>query len=125
MQNDIYKRLAVAEAIARAERAESIEALHAAYENACNENDEESAAYLVRRIRNKLLDATDKEMSLDRLAINTSSDHALVESLHEILTGDWARHRQALRDLPLQEGFPLHVVFPTKPNSEGGEVSWK
>lgn len=28
----------------------------------------------------------------------------------------WANYRQALRDLPEQEGFPLNVVYPTKPS---------
>ena len=27
----------------------------------------------------------------------------------------WATYRQALRDLPLQEGFPFDVTYPTKP----------
>ena len=27
----------------------------------------------------------------------------------------WALYRQALRDLPLQDGFPWDIVYPTKP----------
>jgi hypothetical protein len=27
----------------------------------------------------------------------------------------WAAYRQALRDVPEQEGFPANVVWPTKP----------
>jgi hypothetical protein len=27
----------------------------------------------------------------------------------------WATYRQALRDLPLQDGFPFDVTYPTKP----------
>lgn len=27
----------------------------------------------------------------------------------------WAEYRQKLRDLPVQDGFPDSVVFPTKP----------
>lgn len=27
----------------------------------------------------------------------------------------WAAYRQALRDLPLQDGFPLTVTWPTEP----------
>lgn len=27
----------------------------------------------------------------------------------------WATYRQALRDLPDQDGFPFEVVYPTKP----------
>jgi hypothetical protein len=28
---------------------------------------------------------------------------------------EWATYRQALRDLPLQAGFPFDVTYPTKP----------
>lgn len=28
---------------------------------------------------------------------------------------EWATYRQALRDLPTQEGFPLNITWPTKP----------
>lgn len=27
----------------------------------------------------------------------------------------WAEYRQALRDVPQQEGFPLEVIWPTQP----------
>lgn len=30
-------------------------------------------------------------------------------------TAAWATYRQALRDLPTQEGFPLNITWPTKP----------
>lgn len=29
---------------------------------------------------------------------------------------EWKNYRQALRDIPSQEGFPLNVVFPEKPS---------
>ena len=29
----------------------------------------------------------------------------------------WAEYRQALRDVPSQEGFPMQVVWPVKPGS--------
>lgn len=29
---------------------------------------------------------------------------------------EWKVYRQALRDIPSQEGFPLNVVFPEKPS---------
>jgi hypothetical protein len=28
---------------------------------------------------------------------------------------EWITYRQALRDIPAQEGFPQNVVWPTKP----------
>ena len=27
----------------------------------------------------------------------------------------WATYRQALRDIPVQSGFPLEVIWPTQP----------
>jgi len=27
----------------------------------------------------------------------------------------WAQYRQALRDIPQQDGFPENVIWPTKP----------
>jgi len=31
------------------------------------------------------------------------------------MSPEWIAYRQALRDLPQQEGFPSNVVWPTKP----------
>ena len=33
----------------------------------------------------------------------------------DVLTGAWARYRQALRDLPQQPGFPFDIRWPEKP----------
>jgi len=30
----------------------------------------------------------------------------------------WAEYRQALRDLPKQDGFPLDITWPTQPGEE-------
>lgn len=117
MQNNFYKRLAKAEAAALAQKSESMETLKKAYENACEEQDAESAAELVRRIRNKLLDSTDKEMTLDRLGLDTTSVTRFIASLTSIFNGEWAKYRKALRDLPQQEGFPFNAVFPAAPGS--------
>lgn len=116
MQNDFYKRLARAEAAAQAQKAELMETLQKAYENACQEQDAESAAELLRKIRNKLLDSTDKEMSLDRLGLDTSSASRFITSLTKIFSGAWAQYRQELRDITKQEGFPFNVTFPTPPD---------
>jgi len=35
---------------------------------------------------------------------------------HPKFTEDMRIYRQALRDLPEQEGFPYNVVFPSKPS---------
>lgn len=116
MHNDFYKRLARAEAAAQAQKAELMETLQKAYENACQEQDAESAAELLRKIRNKLLDSTDKEMSLDRLGLDTSSASRFITSLTKIFSGAWAQYRQELRDITKQEGFPFNVTFPTPPD---------
>lgn len=116
MQNDFYKRLARAETAAQAQKAELMETLQKAYENACQEQDAESAAELLRKIRNKLLDSSDKEMSLDRLGLDTSSASRFIASLTKIFSGAWAQYRQELRDITKQEGFPFNVTFPTPPD---------
>lgn len=118
MQNNIYKRLARVEAMAQAQKTELMETLQKAYENACLERDAESAAELVRKIRNKLLDSTDKEMSLDRLGLDTSSGARFIASLSNIFSGAWAQYRQALRDITVQEGFPFDVTFPIPPKDK-------
>ena len=33
------------------------------------------------------------------------------------LSAEWATYRQALRDVTAQEGFPLDVTYPTKPEN--------
>ena len=118
MQNNFYKQLAKIEAQAMAQRAESMEVLKRAYKNACDNANEEDAAFYARKIRNKLLDETDKEMSLDRLGLDTSSAVQFIASLKTILDGEWATYRQELRDIPEQEGFPYSVVFPTIPRHD-------
>ena len=117
MQENYYKRLAQIEALVNSQKAEMAEVLTAAYERACAEQNEEEAATLARKIRNKLLESSDKEMSLDRLGLDTSSATKFIASLGSIFSGAWAKYRQALRDLPEQAGFPFNVVFPTPPAS--------
>ena len=121
MQENIYKRLAQAEAMAAAQKAETMEVLQAAYKRACEELNEEDAAAFARKIRDKLLNETDSRVALDRFNISVPSGTSFtawlsfLKSLGEIITGAWAIYRQALRDLPEQEGFPFNVTFPTPP----------
>lgn len=117
MNKDIYKRLALVEAMTNAQKSELLETLSTAYKNACEGNDEAQAAYYVRAIRNKLLESSDKEMSLDRLGLDSSSATKFIVSLSAILNGRWAKYRQALRDIPNGDGFPFNVVFPPAPDS--------
>lgn len=124
MQENIYKRLAQAEAMAAAQKAETMEALQAAYKRACEELNEEDAAAFARKIRDKLLNETDSRVALDRFNISVPSGTSFtawlsfLKSLGEIITGAWAIYRQALRDLPEQEGFPFNVTFPAPPEFE-------
>ena len=118
MNNNYHKRLAQVEAMTAAKKAELEETLKAAYAAACEERNEEEAAALARKIRNKLLDNSDAQMSLDRLGLDLSSATKFITSLSKIFKGAWAEYRQALRDLPTQAGFPFDVKFPTPPDSE-------
>ena len=124
MQENIYKRLAQAEAMAAAQKAETMEVLQAAFKRACEELNEEDAAAFARKIRDKLLNETDSRVALDRFNISVPSGTSFtawlsfLKSLGEIITGAWAIYRQALRDLPEQEGFPFNVTFPTPPEIE-------
>lgn len=124
MQENIYKRLAQAEAMAAVQKAETMEVLQAAYKRACEELNEEDAAAFARKIRDKLLNETDSRVALDRFNISVPSGTSFtawlsfLKSLGEIITGAWAIYRQALRDLPEQEGFPFNVTFPAPPEIE-------
>lgn len=68
------------------------------------EQETEAEAEKVRKKRNDLLDATDKEMMVDR-----------IENEDEAEVSKWKNYRQALRDLPEQEGFPFDIEWPKKP----------
>lgn len=124
MQENIYKRLAQTEAMAAAQKAETMEVLQAAYKRACEELNEEDSAAFARKIRDKLLNETDSRVALDRFNISVPSGTSFsawlsfLKSLGEIITGAWAIYRQALRDLPEQEGFPFNVTFPAPPEVE-------
>ena len=119
--NDFYKRLAIAEAAAAKQRSELTETIKDGYKRACAERDEASAAELCRKIRNRLLEESDAEMSLDRLGLTVPSGTtftawlSFLKGLGGALNGAWSTYRQALRDIPAQSGFPFDVVFPDKP----------
>lgn len=88
------------------------------------EHDELAAE--VRAKRDALLAETDKEFALDRINLNipekvtASTMLNAVKDIFAVLgsvcSGDMAKYRQALRDIPEQEGFPFNVSFPKKPN---------
>jgi hypothetical protein len=116
MQNNIYKRLTEIESIAMLQKSELTQTLEHAYKKACQSENSELAASLARQLRNRMLDESDKQMSLDRLKLDTSSAVAFIASLSKIFENDWSKYRQELRDLPLQEGFPFNIKFPASPD---------
>ena len=91
---------------------------------AIRRGDEKAATILTRRYRDALLRQSDKEVSLDRLNLTVPKGLLFTDWLKffqqiaEMLTGDWAKYRQALRDIPQQEGFPFDVAWPKKPGEE-------
>lgn len=121
MKNEDYKRLAKMESAAMAQRAELMETLKDSYQRAVNERDEESAAELCRKIRNKLLEESDSSMIFDRMGLVVPSGTTFtawlefLRGLGRVLSNNWALYRKQLRDLPEQPGFPFDVVFPEKP----------
>lgn len=82
----------------------------------------------VRAKRDALLADTDKDFVLDRINLNipekvtASTMLNAVKDIFAVLgsvcNGEMAKYRQALRDIPQQEGFPYSVKFPLKPNNQ-------
>lgn len=84
-------------------------------------------ATIIREKRNKLLQESDKYMCLDRLGIEIPENittgtiisvvKKFFEGLGESINGNYAKYRQALRDITKQEDFPYNVEFPIEPNT--------
>lgn len=118
-------RLARMEAICNQIKSEMEDVMQRAYEQAVADNDTDRAAEMARKIRNRLLDKSDAQMSLDRIGLNTSTTSAFLASLKNIFNNDWATYRQHLRDITTQEGFPFNIDWGTSPDknddsTEGG-----
>lgn len=122
-------RLAKMEAMCDQLRSEMSDVLERAYAIAVEERDEDRAAELARKIRNKLLDASDKYNTVDRVfnfdlpeTISTtnviSAIKALIEGIHGITANDWSVYRQHLRDITDQPGFPFDIDWGTAPDAE-------
>ena len=122
MEANEYKRLAQIEAMSNLQKSQLTEVLENAYQAACASGDEQAAAEAARALRNRLLDLSDKEISLDRLGLDTSSAIAFLASLRQIFSGEWAAYRQALRDIPQQDGFPFNITFPVAPDKTEDEI---
>ena len=104
-------------------RGEMDDVLRNAYREACEAQDEDSAAELARRIRNRLLEKSDKECVLDKMlpdAPTGTTFTAWLEWLKELANvakNAWGVYRQHLRDLPEQEGFPFDIEWPVSPDA--------
>ena len=106
------------EAICNQLRSEMDDVMRRAYDQAVADQDEERAAEMARKIRNRLLDQSDAQMSLDRIGLDTSSTTAFLASLKHIFDNAWAMYRQHLRDISSQEGFPFNIDWGVSPDAE-------
>lgn len=121
-------RKARMEAIADQQRSEMPDVQRMALNLAIEAQDEETAAALARSIRNRLLKDSDAEVALDRLGLTAPDGSTFtawlgfLKALGKALIGEWAQYRQALRDLPEQDGFPFNIVWPSAPGSEAADA---
>ena len=85
----------------------------------------EKLAAEVRIKRDELLKESDAEMCLDRMGLEMPEGTSFtswinfLKTLGKAISGNIAKYRQALRDIPEQPGFPYEVTLPTKEESEG------
>lgn len=127
IQPNDQMRLARMEAICDQLRSEMDDILKKAYDAAVENQDEERAAELARKIRNKLLDASDKQCTFDKIlpAVPTGLSFTdwigWLKELASVTTNAWGVYRQSLRDLPEQEGFPFSIEWPKHPEDEINE----
>ena len=117
-------RLAKMEAMCDQLRSEMSDVLERAYAIAVEERDEDRAAELARKIRNKLLDASDKYYTFDKILPEAPSGSsftdwiAWLKTLAGVASNAWGVYRQSLRDLPEQQGFPFSIEWPKHPEEE-------
>ena len=122
IQSNEQIRLARMESICNQIKSEMDDVMQRAYEQAVADNDADRAAEMARKIRNRMLDKTDAQMSLDRIGLNTSTSTAFLTSLKNIFDNDWAVYRQHLRDITAQEGFPFNIDWGTSPDKTNDET---
>lgn len=124
IQPNDQKRLAKMEAMCDQLRSEMDDVLEKAYVVAVQEQDEDRAAELARKIRNKLLDASDKHCTFDKIlpaaptGANFADWLAWLKTLADVANNAWGVYRQSLRDLTEQEGFPFSIEWPKHPEEE-------
>ena len=118
IQSNEQIRLARMESICNQIKSEMDNVMQSAYEKAVADNDTDRAAEMARKIRNRMLDKSDAQMSLDRIGLNTSNTTAFLTSLKNIFDNDWAAYRQHLRDITAQEGFPFNIDWGVSPDAK-------
>lgn len=80
-----------------------------------------AAAAAARAVRDQMLKDSDASMALDRLGLSVPSGStftawlSFLKGLGDVLSGNIARYRQALRDIPQQPGFPFEIDWPEEP----------
>ena len=118
IQSNDQMRLARMEAVCNQIRSEMDDVMRVAYDKAVADGDADRAAELARKIRNRMLDKSDAQMSLDRIGLDTSSSTAFLASLKNIFDNRWAVYRQHLRDISKQEGFPFNIDWGKSPDEQ-------
>lgn len=114
-------KLARMQAAAALERDNREDVIQKIYEEACEKLDEETAAEYARKLRNRLLAASDEKMALDKMlppAPTGTTFTAWLQWLRDLAhaaSNAWATYRKNLRDLPTQPGFPFRIEWPQKP----------
>ena len=116
VQSNDQIRLARMEAVCNQIKSEMEDVMQRAYDRAVSDNDADRASEIARKIRNRMLDKSDAEMSLDRIGLDTSSTTAFLTSLKHIFNNEWAVYRQHLRDIPSQKGFPFNIDWGVAPD---------
>lgn len=124
IQNNDTLRISRLETICEGITGQMNDVIKESYEKAVENKDEELAASLARKLRDNLLKESDSRVAFDRFNIKVPSGSSFsawlsfLKSLGKILTSDWSKYRQELRDLPQQPGFPFDIKFPTIPTED-------
>lgn len=115
------------EKAAEIQAAQQLENMRTALASAVELGDMDGAQGIARGIRNKLLEEVDAHGSIFRAGLDVpegatfSAWLGFFKQLGQYLRGDWAKYRQALLDVPQQEGFPASIVWPEMPKDENDE----
>lgn len=120
--NNMEMRLRRVESVTASLRDDMDDVLMTTYNKAVEDQNEEVAAAMARKIRNHLLTMSDKECAIDRLLPEAPSGSTFtawlgwLKDLASVATNDWSKYRQQLRDLTEQEGFPFNIEWPVAPD---------